>query len=96
MLGEQELSAVDQLSLGLSRSYYAVAKALRLNKLRDLLGSSITLDAEGQLFLLGCSYSCPPNASEAQQEEVCASRCPADTYLQALPATPPAPALRPD
>ena len=95
MLGEQELSAVDQLSLGLSRTYYAVAKALRLNKLRDLLGSSITLDAEGQLFLLGCSHSCPPHASEAQQEEVRASRCPADTYLLALPPTPPAPALRP-
>ena len=79
MLGELELSAVDQLSLGLSRTYYALARALRLNKLRDLLGSSITLDGEG-LFLLGCSYSCPPNASEAQQEEVRAGHCPADTY----------------
>ena len=96
MLGEPELSAVDQLSLGLSRTYYALARALRLTKLRDLLGSSITLDAEAQLFLLGCGYSCPPNASEAQQEEVSSLGPPAPPQRAQVPLPPPpAPAPQP-
>ena len=67
----EELSTADQLHLGLSRTYYAVARALRVNKLRDLLHSaSITLDAV--VWLLGRCYSAQqqPGAGEAEQEEV--------------------------
>lgn len=70
MAGEAELSAVDKLSLGLSRSYYALARALRLNKLHDLLASGASITPDAPVWLLGQCYSCPPGASEAQQEEV--------------------------
>lgn len=63
-----ELSAADQLGLGLSRAFYAVARALRLSKLRDLLGGTISLDAP--VWLLGRRYCCEGSANEAAQEEV--------------------------
>jgi hypothetical protein len=64
---DMELTAADQLSLGLSRTYYALARALRLNKLRDLLSSAaITLDAA--VWLLGRCYSCHSAGAEAQEE----------------------------
>lgn len=65
-----ELSTADVLSLGLSRLGYALSRALRLDRLRALLGgASINLD-EAAVWLLGRRYSCPPGASEAEQEEV--------------------------
>ena len=63
------LSAVDAATLSLSRCWYALARALRLNKLRDLLGSTIS-GLETPVTLLGRAYACSPGASESVQEEV--------------------------
>ncbi|KAI3434857.1 hypothetical protein D9Q98_002911 [Chlorella vulgaris] len=71
MFGD-ELSAVDRVSLGLSRSYYAAFRVLRLNKLRDLLASGASITPDAPVWLLGSCYSCAPGASEAQQEEALA------------------------
>lgn len=95
MFGD-ELSAVDRVSLGLSRSYYAAFRVLRLNKLRDLLASGASITPDAPVWLLGSCYSCAPGASEAQQEEVsdpsrASVRCQA--ALQLTPNTVAAPAL---
>ncbi|PSC76415.1 cysteine protease atg4b [Micractinium conductrix] len=65
------LSAVDAATLSLSRCWYALARALRLNKLRDLLGSTIS-GLETPVTLLGRAYACSPGASESVQEEALA------------------------
>lgn len=65
-----ELSAIDRVSLGLSRSYYAASRVLRLSKLRDLLAAGVSITPGAPVWLLGSCYSCPPGATEAQEEEV--------------------------
>lgn len=68
----EQLSATEELQLGLSRALYGVARVLRLGKLRDLLSSAL-LGPDATVYLLGRRYCCPPHATEAQQEEVGAS-----------------------
>ena len=66
-----ELSAADVLSLGLSRTWYALSRALRLDRLRALLGGAqIALEHGAPVWLLGARYCVRPGAGEAEQEEV--------------------------
>lgn len=52
---ETGLSTVDQLRLGLSKTYYSVARALRIRKLRDVLRSA-HIAADAAVWLLGDVY----------------------------------------
>lgn len=61
----EELSATEGLALGLSRAFYALARTLRLNKLRDLIAAA-SLSVEAPLCLLGRSYSCSRYGSEEE------------------------------
>lgn len=61
----EELSATEGLALGLSRAYYALARTLRLNKLRDLIAAA-SLSVEAPVCLLGRSYSCSRYGSEEE------------------------------
>jgi hypothetical protein len=67
----EQLSATEELQLGLSKALYGVARVLRLSKLRDLL-SAARLGPDATVYLLGRRYCCPPHATEAQQEEALA------------------------
>lgn len=62
---EDRLGVVDQLRLGLSRTFYSVASALP--KLTDWLQST-QLSADGALWLLGQSYG--DTASSTLSEQV--------------------------
>lgn len=69
--GGSELSTADVLSLGLSRTWYALSRALRLDRLRALLGGAqISLEQGAPVWLLGARYCVRPGAGEAEQEEV--------------------------
>lgn len=67
-----ELGAGELMSLGLSRTFYALARALRIDRLRSLL-SGAALDLEAPVWLLGERYGCAPGAGEAEQEEASGS-----------------------
>jgi hypothetical protein len=64
---EVGLSAVEQFKLGLSSTYYSVARALRLRKLKDLLQSA-QIATDAAVWLLGECYG--DTSEGAMQEEV--------------------------
>lgn len=62
------LSSLEQLKLNMSSLHYSVVRALRLNKLRDLLqGAHLSMDAP--VWLLGELYSAEGSGPEGSQEE---------------------------
>lgn len=69
-MGDQDaLSTYDQIRLTLSSSYYTLRRALKLNRLRDLLTQS-ALAPDAPIWLLGKEYAASPDLSHEEQESV--------------------------
>ena len=66
---EGGLSSLEHLRLSVSSLHYSVVRALRLNKLRDLLqGAHLSMDAP--VWLLGERYSAAEGSGPEEEEEV--------------------------
>uniref|UniRef100_A0A1D1ZNK5 Cysteine protease n=1 Tax=Auxenochlorella protothecoides TaxID=3075 RepID=A0A1D1ZNK5_AUXPR len=69
-MGDQDaLSTYDQIRLTLSSSYYTLRRALKLNRLRDLLQQS-ALAPDAPIWIMGQEYAASPELGQEEQEEV--------------------------